>query len=67
MDTITEVNCATGEVVKRDLTAAEIAQRKIDADDTIARAKEIAQAAADKAALLDKLGITADEFKTLLS
>ena len=66
MDKITEINCETGEVVERELTEAEIAQRKIDADDVIARAKEIAQAEADKAALLAKLGITADEAKLLL-
>ena len=71
MDTITEVNCATGEVLVRELTQAEIAQRKIDADNekaqAKARAEAEAQSATDKAALLDKLGITADEFKTLLS
>jgi hypothetical protein len=67
MDKITEVNCATGEVIERELTSAEIAQRKIDADDAIARTKAIEQAEADKAALLAKLGITADEAKLLLA
>jgi hypothetical protein len=67
MDTITEVNCATGEVVKRELTADEIAQRKIDADNEKANAAAIAQAATDKAALLAKLNLTADELKILLS
>ena len=71
MDKITEVNCETGEVLVRELTAAEIAQRKIDEDDEAAQAKAKAeaetQAATDKAALLAKLGITADEAKLLLS
>jgi hypothetical protein len=67
MHTITEVNCETGEVFERDLTADEIAQRKIVADYEIAVANAIAQAATDKTALLTKLGITADEAKLLLS
>ena len=71
MSTMTEVNCETGEVLERELTADEIAQRKIDADNekaqAKARAEAEAQAATDKAALLAKLGITADEAKLLLS
>jgi hypothetical protein len=66
MHTVTEVNCETGEVFERELTADEIAQRKIDADYEIAVANAIAQAVADKAALLAKLGITADEAALLL-
>ena len=68
MDKITEVNCETGEVFERELTAAEIAQRKIDAENVIARAKEIAQAEAAKEASLAKLaalGLTADDLKAL--
>ena len=67
MTTITEVNCETGEVLERELNADEIAQRKIDADNEKANAAAIAQAATDKAALLAKLGISADEAKLLLS
>ena len=67
MTIITEVNCETGEVLERELNADEIAQRKIDADNEKANAAAIAQAATDKAALLAKLGITADEAKLLLS
>lgn len=54
------------DVLKGDApTQAEIdaALKKIEADEIAAEAK----AAADKAALLDKLGITADEAKLLLS
>jgi len=71
MHTITEVNCETGEVILRELNADEIAQRKIDSDSEKAQAEVKAQAEAkmvtDKAALLAKLGITADEAKLLLS
>jgi hypothetical protein len=71
MTTAIEVNCATGEVTERPLTAEELAQREIDAQ---AAAEAKAQEEADKAAketakaeLLTKLGITEDEAKLLLS
>jgi|LakMenEpi03Aug12_release.lakeMendotaPanAssembly.Ray.scaffolds.fasta_scaffold67439_4 hypothetical protein len=66
-----EVNCATGEVTERPLTAEELAQREADAAAAATRqAEEDAKAAADavaKDALLTKLGITADEAKLLLA
>ena len=66
-----EVNCTTGEVTERTLTAEEITQREADAAAYAARqAEEDAKAAADavaKDALLTKLGITADEAKLLLA
>jgi hypothetical protein len=69
--TAIEVNCATGEVTERPLTAAELAQREADAAAAATRqAEEDAKAAADavaKDALLTKLGITADEAKLLLA
>jgi hypothetical protein len=64
---ITEVNCETGKVTERKMTADETKQRA--ADDAIYakyKADEVAQAEA-KTALLAKLGITADEAKLLLS
>ena len=71
MTTAIEVNCATGEVVERPLTAEELAQREADAQAAAAKAHEeevAAQAAAEaKAALLAKLGITEDEAKLLLA
>jgi hypothetical protein len=69
--TAIEVNCATGEVTERPLTAEELAQREADAAAFAAaeREKEVAaaEAAEAKAALLTKLGITADEAKLLLA
>ena len=66
-----EVNCATGEVIERPLTAEEITQREADATAFAAaeHEKEVAaaEAATAKAALLAKLGITADEAKLLLA
>jgi hypothetical protein len=64
------VDCSTGLTTEVELTAEEIAQREADA---VAHAaaeheKEVAaaEAAEAKAALLVKLGITADEAKLLL-
>ena len=66
-----EVNCSTGEVVERPLTQDELAQREADAAAHAAaeHEKEVAaaEAATAKAALLTKLGITADEAKLLLA
>ena len=65
-----EVNCETGEVIERPLTADEIAANEaaaIQAEaDRLAAQAEAAVKAEAKAALLDKLGITADEAKLLL-
>jgi len=66
-----EVNCTTGEVTERPLTAEELAQREADAAAAAtAKAEADAKAAQDavaKDALLTKLGITADEAKLLLA
>lgn len=63
----TIVNCETGEMVEREFTAEEIAQWEIDTQNQLAiKAAEEAKAAS-KAALLNKLGITEDEAKLLLS
>jgi hypothetical protein len=67
-----EVNCETGEVIERPLTAEEIAQREADAAayaaDQAARqateeAKAIAKASAD--AKLAALGLTPEEIAAL--
>jgi len=66
-----EVNCETGEVTERDLTAEELqaqadAAAKAEADRLAAEADAEAKATA-KAALLKRLGITADEAALLLA
>lgn len=61
------VNCETGEETLRELNKAEKDQQKIDeATQATQRAEAEARATA-KAALLEKLGINADEAKLLLS
>jgi|688.fasta_scaffold551810_1 hypothetical protein len=64
----TVVNAITGEIQEIEFTAAEIAQRKAEAAAAEAdREAEATAKAADKAALLAKLGITADEAALLLA
>ena len=71
MTTAIEVNCETGEVTERPLTADEIAANEAaaaqaEADRLAAEAEAEAKAAA-KADLLAKLGITAEEAALLLA
>ena len=70
MTTAIEINCETGEVIERPLTADEIAANEAAAAqaeaDRVAAEAEAATKAQAKAALLDKLGITADEAALLL-
>jgi hypothetical protein len=65
-----EVNCTTGEVLEIELTDAEVAQRETDAAAAETQRKADEKAAADKAAareaILDRLGLTADEAAILL-
>lgn len=66
---ITEIDYTTdpATVTERDATAAELAQIKADKAADIARQNEIEAKATAKAALLERLGITADEAALLLS
>ncbi len=66
MTTAIEVNCATGEVIERPLTADEIAAQAQAEVDRLAAEAEAAVKAEAKAALLAKLGITAEEAALLL-
>ena len=58
------INCETGEEITETLTDAEIDEIKRTAE---AEAQVSAEAAAVRAAILDKLGITEEEAKLLLS
>jgi len=66
-----EINCETGEETIIELTDAEVAELTYQAELAAEKkAEEDAKAEADavaKAALLDRLGITADEAKLLLA
>jgi hypothetical protein len=60
------VNCETGEEIIRDANAAEIAQIKVDADNAAKAKAEATAKETAKAAILDRIGLTADELKTIL-
>jgi hypothetical protein len=60
------VNCETGEETIRDATAEEIAQMELDATYAKARKAEAKAIETAKAALLTRLGITAEEAQLLL-
>ena len=64
--TVTIHNVETGEIIERPMTAAEKAAFEADAKAYADKETAKIQAEADKAALLNKLGITADEAKLLL-
>ena len=67
---ITIHDAPTGETITRDMNAAELAQHEIDkaqaAIDAADKAAVIANKQAARQAVLDKLGLTADEITALL-
>ena len=71
MTTAIEINCATGEVTERELTAEELAQREVDALAFEQAKATDDQAKADKEAAREavyaKLGLTAEEIAALLA
>ena len=60
-------NTETNEVIDREMTKAEFDAYKADQEATAAQEAAKADKAAVKQAILDKLGITVDEAKLLLS
>jgi hypothetical protein len=66
MSTVSHYDHATGETVLRDMNADELAVYKIMQDEIKAQAKAEADKAKAKQAVLDRLGITADEAALLL-
>ena len=60
------VNCETGEEIVRDANAEEIEQMELDADNTAAQQAEVQAKETSRQAILDRLGLTADEAKLIL-
>jgi hypothetical protein len=60
------VNVETGEEIVRDATAQEIAQMEIDAANYQATKAEAQAKETQRQAILDRIGLTADELKTIL-
>jgi membrane protein involved in colicin uptake len=61
------VNLQTGEVVEREFNAEELAQRQIEETAELKRKAEAEAKATQKAALLERLGISEDEARLLLA
>jgi hypothetical protein len=60
------VNCETGEEITREFNKEEYAQYKADEKISATRQAESEAKAIAKAAILDRIGLTADELKTIL-
>jgi hypothetical protein len=60
-------NIETGEIVEREMDADELAQNQRDLAQTKAEDEAQAAKAANKAALLARMGLTEDEARLLLS
>ena len=60
------VNVETGEEIVRDANAEELAQMELDAANATARKAEVEAKEAARQAILDRLGLTADEAKLIL-
>lgn len=67
MNTIKIHNAQTGEIIEREMDSKELAQWQADQANAAAEMRAKAEAAAAKAALLAKLGISEEEAKLLLS
>jgi len=63
---IKTVDCTTGEETIRDATAEEIAQMELDAKEALSIRAQAQAKIAEKQAIADRLGLTADELKLLL-
>ena len=59
-------NTETDEVIDREMNAAEFKQYEIDQTASATRQAEAEAKATAKAAILDRIGLTADELKTIL-
>ena len=67
MTKIIEINAETNEIIEREPNAAEIADFEQNKQNYNARVTAEAARAHERAALLERLGITEDEAKLLLS
>ena len=60
------VNCETGEEIVRELNTEELAQQSIDEANTQAEQVEAETKQAQRVAIADRLGLTAEELQVLL-
>ena len=64
--TIRVHNLETDEIIDREMNDAEFAQYQIDLAETVAKQADIEARKTERQAILDRLGLTADEAKLLL-
>ena len=67
MSTIRVHDLSTNEIIDRDMNAAEVKAAEVLSAESIAAMENAKATASAKAALLERLGITADEAALLLS
>jgi hypothetical protein len=60
------VNCETGEEIVRELNKAEKDQQKIDEIEVAQLNAQLKAKVVEKQTILDRIGLTADELKTIL-
>jgi len=60
-----EYDAQTGEIITREYTAQELAQHQADIAAEAFRQTQLAELAAKRAELLERLGLTEDEARTL--
>ena len=65
-DKVTEFNCETGEEIIRDMTSNEIAQRVKDEEESAIFQAKQKELIVKRQAILDKLGLTADEISLVI-
>jgi len=63
---VTEYNCTTGQEIIRDMTADEIAQRVKDEAEALSNQAKQNALIAKRQAILDKIGLTADEVSLII-
>ena len=63
---VTIHNAETGEVITREANAQELAQIELDKAEAKAAQDDAKAKATAKSAILDRIGLTADELKTIL-
>jgi hypothetical protein len=61
------INCETGQIIERELNTSELKQAEIDAKASIEQKQMAATQSVAKQAVLQKLGLTSEEAKLLLS
>jgi hypothetical protein len=60
------INCTTGEEITRDFTNEEITEMELTASNEKIKQAEAEAKAIAKTEILDRIGLTADELKTIL-